>query len=106
MDKKLRQLEEEQRRLAAEIDKTNRRINTGSSSDSGKGSLLGVDRDAPLPFLDVGIQERVPMVHPAQSADGSALVEQGLGKGGLACVHVGKDAQHQLLHALSSRGEL
>ena len=72
----------------------------------GKGSLLGVDRDAPLPFLDVGIQERVPMVHPAQSADGSALVEQGLGKGGLACVHVGKDAQHQLLHALSSRGEL
>lgn len=40
MDKKLRQLEEEQRRLAAEIDKNNRIINPESSSNGGKGSLL------------------------------------------------------------------
>lgn len=39
MDKKLRQLEEEQRRLAEEIDKNNRIINSDSGSH-GKNSLL------------------------------------------------------------------
>ena len=72
----------------------------------GEGGLLRIDGDAPLPLLDVGIQEGVPVVHPAQLADGAALVEQGLGEGGLASVHVGQDAQDQLFHGGSSYGEI
>lgn len=37
------------------------------------------------------------MVHPAQLADGAGAVEQGLGKGGLAAVHMGQNADDQLL---------
>ena len=64
----------------------------------GEGGFLCVDGDAPLPLLDVGIQEGVPVVHPAQFPDGAALVEQGLGEGGLARVHVCKHTYTTMLH--------
>ena len=40
--------------------------------------LLGENGDAPLALHGVGIQKSVLMVHPAQAADGSGPVQQGL----------------------------
>ena len=40
--------------------------------------LLGKDGNAPLPLHGVGVQKGVLMVHPPQTADGSAPVQQGL----------------------------
>ena len=54
--------------------------------------LLGEDGDAPLPLLDVGVQERVPVVHPPQLPDPAGQVQHGLGQRGLAGVHMGQQS--------------
>ena len=59
--------------------------------------LLREDGDAPLPLHGVGIQEGVPVVHPAQAADGPAPVQQGLGQRGLPRVYVSQDAGDQFV---------
>ena len=64
----------------------------------GQQGLLGEDGDAPTALLLVGVQEGVPVVHPAQSPQLAGGVEQGLRQGGLARVHVGQYADHQFLH--------
>jgi hypothetical protein len=44
------------------------------------------------------------MVHTAGSAQGAGPVEQGFGKGGLACVHMGKqtDIRRMFVHGDTS----
>ena len=69
--------------------------------------LLGKDRDATLPLQAVGIQKSITVIHPTQLPPGTAAVQQGLGKGGLARVHMGQqadtDALFQFLsHAVAS----
>ena len=54
----------------------------------GKQRLLGKNGDSPLPFQGVGIQKRVPVVYPTQSAAGTAAIEQRFGKGSLTRVHM------------------
>ena len=61
-------------------------------------SLLGEDGDAPGPFQVVGVQEGIPVVHPAQLLYGSGSVEQGLREGGLAGIHVGQDSDDKSFH--------
>ena len=58
----------------------------------GQQGLLGEYGDAPLPLQLVGVQIGVPVVHPAQAAQLSPGVEQGLVQGGLARVHMGHHA--------------
>ena len=59
--------------------------------------LFGKDGDAARLFQRVGVEKGVLMVHAAQLPDGTGAVEHGFGKGGLAGVHMGEDAHHQLL---------
>ena len=67
--------------------------------------LLGEDGDAPGPLQVVGVQVGVPVVHPAQGGDGPGGVQQGLGEGGFAGVHMGQDADDQLFHGeITSKG--
>ena len=68
----------------------------------GELRLLGEDGDAPLPLHLVGVQKGVPVVHPAQAADGPAPVQQSLGEGGFSGVHMSQDAQDQLVHGSTS----
>ena len=69
-----------------------------------KQRLLGKDGNAACFFQAIGVQKGVPMVHPAQLADGTGAVEHGLGEGGLAGVHMSQNAQYDLFlrcfHAL------
>ena len=69
-----------------------------------KQRLLGKDGDAARFFQTVSVQKSVPVVHPAQLADGTGAVEHSLGEGGLAGVHMGQNAQYDLFlryfHAL------
>ena len=58
--------------------------------------LLGKDGDAARFFKRVGIQKGILVIHAAQLADRAGAVEQGFRKGGLAGVHMGKDAQNDL----------
>lgn len=55
-----------------------------------QAGLFGENGDAPLPLLGVGVQKGVPVVHPSQAAQLSALIEQRLRQGGLARIHMGK----------------
>ena len=68
--------------------------------------LLGENGNAARLFQRVGVQKGILMVHATQLADGAGAVEQGLGKGGLAAVHMGQNADDQLLvllfHAAAS----
>ena len=59
--------------------------------------LLGENGNTARLFQRVGVQKGILMVHPAQLADGAGAVEQGFGKGGLAAVHMGQNADDQLL---------
>ena len=59
--------------------------------------LFGKDGDAACLFQRVGVEKGVLVVHAAQFPDGTGAVEHGFGKGGLAGVHMGEDAHHQLL---------
>ena len=59
--------------------------------------LFGKDGDAARLFQRVGVEKGVLVVHAAQFPDGTGAVEHGFGKGGLAGVHMGEDAHHQLL---------
>ena len=52
--------------------------------------LLGKHGDAPGPLDGIGIQKGVPVIHPAHFSDGAARVEQRLGQGGFARVHMGQ----------------
>ena len=65
-----------------------------------KNRLLGKNRDAPAPFQAVGVQECVLVIHPAQTPDAARPVEQGLGQGGFARVHMGQYPHHQLFFLL------
>ena len=58
--------------------------------------LLGKDGDAARFFKRVGIQKGILVIHAAQLADRAGAVEHGFRKGGLAGVHMGKDAQNDL----------
>ena len=60
--------------------------------------LLGKDGDAPLPLHGIGIQKGVLMVHPAQLFQAAAPIQQRLGQGGLACVHVGQQTSTNSFH--------
>ena len=57
--------------------------------------LFGKNGDAPRPLQAVGIEKGVPVVHPAQFADGPGAVEHRLREGGLARVDVGQHPHHQ-----------
>ena len=61
----------------------------------GQPGLLGEDCDAPLPLLLIGVQHGVLVVHPPQLPSLAAEVEQSLGQGGFARVHMGQDAHGQ-----------
>ena len=52
--------------------------------------LLGEYGDATLLFKAVGIQECILMIHPAKASKGSCGIQQPLGKGGFAGVHMGQ----------------
>ena len=61
----------------------------------GQHGLLGKNGDAPFPLLGVGIQKRVPVIHPAQLAQLARGVQHGLRKRGFSRVHVGQQADIQ-----------
>ena len=63
--------------------------------------LLGKDGDAPLPLQGLGVQKGIGVVHPPQLPQGAAGIEEGLGQGGLARIHMGQDAQGQLVHPVT-----
>ena len=65
----------------------------------GQHCLLGKNRDSPLPLHSVCIQKRVSVVHPSQTPQNAAAVEQRLRQGGLSRVHVGQYSNDQLVHA-------
>ena len=60
--------------------------------------LLGKDGDAPGALLRVGVQKGVAVVHAAQFAQLSALIEHRFGQGRFARVNVGEDAHCQFIH--------
>ena len=68
----------------------------------GENGLLGEDGDPPLPLHGVGVQKGVLVIHPPQLFQPPAGVEQPLGQGGLARVHVGQDADYQFVHVSQS----
>ena len=68
----------------------------------GQPGLLGEDGDAPLPLLLIGVQHGVLVVHPPQLPSLAAEVEQSLGQGGFARVHMGQDAHGQFFHGDAS----
>src|SRR5699024_12336923 len=49
----------------------------------------------PYTTLFRSVQKGVPVIHPAQPADGPGPVQHRLGQGGLARVHVGHHPHHQ-----------
>ena len=59
---------------------------------------LGVDGDAARAFHRIGVEERVAVVHTAQSARGASGVQQCLGQRGLAGVHMRHDSRYDPLH--------
>lgn len=67
-----------------------------------EGRHAGKNRDAPLALQGMHIQKRILMIHASQAADGMGFIEHPLGKGGLACVHVGENADG-LLHTFNLR---
>ena len=54
--------------------------------------LLGEDGNTPGALQGVGVQIGIRVVHSAQGAFCAAYIQYGFGKGGLACVHMGKQA--------------
>ena len=69
----------------------------------GKLRLLGKNGDAALTLLNVGIQKGVAMIHAPQPAQRAALIQHGLGQGGLARVHMRQQTHGQAAaHACSS----
>ena len=60
-------------------------------------SLFGEDGDAAGLFQRVGVQKGVLVIHAAQLADRAGTVEHGFRKGGLARVHMGQNAQNDML---------
>ena len=56
----------------------------------GEPGLLGENGDAPGPLQIVGVQVGIAVIHPAQSPPGAGGIEQSLGKGSLARVHMGQ----------------
>ena len=59
-----------------------------------QGRHLGENGDAAFLLHPVGIQVRVPLIHPAQLPYASGAVQHPFGQGGLARIHVGQHAQH------------
>ena len=55
--------------------------------------LLGKDGDAPLPLQLIRVQIGISVIHPAQSADITALVEERLRERCLSRVHMSHQAQ-------------
>ena len=60
--------------------------------------LLGENGNAPGALLGVGVQKGILMVHPAQFAQHTGTVEQALGQGGFAAVHVGQQTDDESFH--------
>ena len=61
------------------------------------------DRDAALPFQSVGVEEGVAVVDAPQRAPRARGIEQRLGQGGFARVHMREDADHGVaLHGFAS----
>ena len=58
----------------------------------GKPCLLGENGNAPFPFQGVGVQEGIPVIYPPQCSSGTGSIQKRLGKGGLSCIHVGKQS--------------
>ena len=50
------------------------------------------DGNAPLPLQGIEVQGRIPVVHPPRAADQPAAVEDGFRQGRLSRVHVGEQA--------------
>ncbi len=67
----------------------------------GKSRLLGVNRDPPLPFLDVVIQHRCLFVHPPGPPDGSRCIEQAFNQRGFPRIHMCEDRQHNMFHGFT-----
>ena len=59
--------------------------------------LFGKDGDAPLPFQAVGVEEAVPVIHPALLLHGPGKNQHGLGQGGLPGVHMGDEPDAEVL---------
>ena len=57
-----------------------------------KLGLAGEDSDAPGPLQAVSIQMSVSVIHTADPANGTALIEDGLGQSCLPGVHVRQDS--------------
>ena len=57
-----------------------------------EAGLAGEDRDAPLPLHGIRVQEGILMIHPPQGSDSPGAVEHLFGQGGLACIHMGQNA--------------
>ena len=55
--------------------------------------LFGKDGDAPLPLQLLSVQERVPVVHPAQGAEAAGFVQDCLRQRRLPRVHMGQQAR-------------
>ena len=62
-----------------------------------QAGLLGENSDPPLPLLIISVQKGIPVVHPSQAAQLTTLIEQALRQGGLARVHMGQQADAELL---------
>ena len=63
----------------------------------GQAGFLGEDRDAAFLLHLPGIQPCIPVVDPALPAYGAGKIQHGFGQGGLAGVHMGRQADDQLL---------
>ena len=69
----------------------------------GKLRLLEKNGDAALTLLNVGIQKGVAMIRAPQPAQRAALIQHGLGQGGLARVYMRQQTHGQAAaHACSS----
>ena len=62
--------------------------------------LFGEDGDPPIPLQGMGIQERVPVIHPTQLSEHPGFIEQRFAKGGLPRVHMGQNARRYPLFPL------
>ena len=64
--------------------------------------LLGEDGDSPLAFQGEGIEKGVAVIHPAEISDGARGIEQRLGEGRLARIHVRQDTNDHSFHVIHS----
>ena len=63
----------------------------------GEAGLLGKNRDASLPLHGIVVQIGIAVIHSPTGAELARRVQKSLGQGGLSRIHVGEDADGQLL---------